>query len=66
MREYQVEWTCKLCGHQHQFRVQRNPSELDDWPNKFDDMACKNQECGMEQDVRTRDCTITEINLTQG
>ena len=57
MKHYKVEWNCKLCGQKHEFN--RSLSDLDDWPNKFDDLECENAECGLSQDVPTRSCTIT-------
>ena len=60
MRLYNVEWSCKLCGHLQSFR--HGLSEMDDWPNKFEDMECENQDCGQIQDVPTRSCTINQIN----
>jgi hypothetical protein len=60
MKEYKIEWTCRLCGQKHEFS--RSLTELDDWPNKFDDLECENQECRMSQDVAVRSCTITPVS----
>jgi hypothetical protein len=60
MKNFKVEWTCKLCGDKHEFS--RTLSELDDWPNKFDDLECENKDCGYSQDVPTRSCTITPMS----
>lgn len=59
MKQYKVEWNCKLCGQRHEFH--RSLSDFDDWPNKLDDLECQNPECGLSQDVPTRSCTITLI-----
>ena len=40
----------------HSFRHSVN--EDDGWPNKFE-LTCENAECGQEQDVPFRDCTVT-------
>jgi hypothetical protein len=59
VKQFNVEWTCKLCGQVNRIRqVLGNP---DEWPNKFDDLQCDNEECGNAQDVPTRSCTVTEI-----
>ena len=59
MQVYQVQWECISCGHQHEFRHGLNDN--DEWPNKFDDRECENPECGHEQDVAFRNCTVTPI-----
>ncbi|MDA2913835.1 hypothetical protein MYX77_07750 [Acidobacteriia bacterium AH_259_A11_L15] len=47
------------CSHTHTFR--HVLGEFDDWPNKFEDMKCENEDCGHVQDVRFQSCTVTEI-----
>jgi hypothetical protein len=59
MAVYTVEWSCKLCGQGHSFLEEI--SELDGWPNKFDDLRCENPDCGQIQDVPMRSCTVTEM-----
>jgi hypothetical protein len=59
MKVHEIQWECISCGHQHSFR--RGLAEGDDWPNKFDDLECENPDCGHEQDVALRKCTVTEI-----
>jgi hypothetical protein len=59
MPVYKVEWQCKLCGQPHSFLTE--VSELDGWPNKFDDMCCENEDCGQIQDVPARSCTMTQV-----
>ena len=59
MTVYTVDWYCKLCGQPHSFL--KEVSELDGWPNKFDDMRCENEDCGQIQDVPVRSCTMTEM-----
>jgi len=58
-RIYDVEWECLSCSHPHKFR--RVLAELDDWPNKFEDLKCENPDCGHVQDVRFQSCTVTEV-----
>ena len=59
MPVYTVEWSCKLCGQGHSFL--KEISELDGWPNKFDDLRCENPDCGQIQDVPMRSCAVTEM-----
>jgi hypothetical protein len=59
MTVYTIEWSCQLCGHQHSFL--KEISEIDGWPNKFEDMRCENEDCGHIQDVPTRSCNMTEV-----
>jgi hypothetical protein len=58
MQVYVVEWECASCGRQHSFRYGLN--QQDGWPNKFE-LTCQNVECGQEQDVPFRRCTIALI-----
>ncbi len=60
MRLYNVDWSCKLCGQSHSFQHQL--SEMDEWPNKFEDMECENPDCTQVQDVPMRSCTINQID----
>ena len=59
MKVFEIQWECISCGHPHSFR--RGLSDGDEWPNKFDDLECENPDCGHEQDVAFRKCTVTEI-----
>jgi hypothetical protein len=61
MQVFLVEWECGSCGERHSFRHSIN--EDDGWPNKFE-LTCENAECGQEQDVPFRDCTVTPIGQT--
>jgi hypothetical protein len=58
LQVYLVEWVCGSCGERQSFRHIVN--EDDGWPNKFE-LTCANPECGQEQDVSFRDCTVTPI-----
>jgi len=55
---YLVEWECVSCGDRHSFRHSIN--EADGWPNKFE-LTCGNADCGQEQDVPFRACTVTPV-----
>jgi rubredoxin len=59
MQAYLVEWECPSCGRKQSFR--RVVSEEDGWPNKFEDLQCKNEDCGQVQDVPFRVCTATPV-----
>ena len=59
MLVYLVQWECLSCGHAHSFR--HSISEDDGWPNKFE-LTCENSDCGQEQDVPFRACTVTPID----
>ncbi len=59
MTVFLVEWECGNCGHLHSFR--HGVNEDDGWPNKFE-LNCGNAECGQEQDVPFRACTVTPID----
>ena len=63
MKVYEIQWECISCGHPHSFR--RGLSDGDEWPNKFDDLECENPDCGHEQDVAFRACTVTPIEGTE-
>jgi hypothetical protein len=58
MRVFLVKWECGSCGQIHSFR--HGVNEGDGWPNKFE-LTCTNLECGLEQDVPFRACTVTLI-----
>lgn len=59
MRVFRVEWECGSCGQVHSFR--HSVDEDLGWPNKFE-LTCENPECGQEQDVPFRACTVTPID----
>ena len=58
MPVYLVEWECVSCGKKHSFR--QGVQDEDGWPNKFE-LTCDNPDCGQEQDVPFRSCTVTPI-----
>ena len=61
-KTYLVEWTCRLCGKMQSFL--KAVSDMDGWPNKFDDLKCGDDECGFSQDVPVRSCTIQEAGAS--
>ena len=58
LQTYLVQWDCRSCGRRHEFR--HALQEEDGWPNKFE-LTCENPDCGQEQDVPFRACTVTFI-----
>lgn len=58
---YIVRWECISCGQEHAFR--HTLSEFADWPNKFEDLRCENEECGQLQEVPFRKCTVEPFTL---
>jgi hypothetical protein len=63
MQVYLIAWECPSCGWKQSFR--RGLNEEDGWPNKFEDLQCKNEECGRVQDVPFRACRATPIEGTE-
>ena len=59
METYLVEWECTSCGRKHAFRYAL--SEESEWPSKFADLRCENEECGQVQDVPFRACIATPL-----
>jgi hypothetical protein len=57
---YTVTWECISCSQEHSFRY--TPRSDDDWPNKFE-FTCTNPECGQQQDVPFRHCTVEAFTL---
>lgn len=60
MQIFTIEWECGSCGQHHSFQHSANPD--DGWPNKFE-LTCENTDCGQEQDVPFRACTVTPLEL---
>ncbi|HVZ60514.1 MAG TPA: hypothetical protein VG892_06970 [Terriglobales bacterium] len=56
---YTVTWGCISCDQEHSFR---HAVSDDIWPNKFE-LQCQNPECGQEQDVPFRKCTVEPFTL---
>ncbi len=61
---YVVTWECLSCGQEHCFRY--TLTELGDWPNKFEDLACANPDCGHVQEVAFRKCRVEPFTLSSG
>ncbi len=61
---YVVKWECISCGQEHSFRY--TLPELGDWPNKFEDLACANADCGQVQEVPFRKCRVEPFTLSSG
>ena len=59
MQVFHVEWESASCGQKHSFR--HGLHEGNGWPNKFE-LICENAECGQEQDVPFRLCTVTALD----
>jgi hypothetical protein len=59
MQVFLVEWECGSCGQKHSFRHAIQDEDV--WPNKFE-LSCENSDCGQEQDVPFRACTVTALN----
>jgi len=56
MQVYQVNWECISCGQPNSFRHSIN--EEHGLPNTFE-LTCENKDCGQQQDVSFRACTVT-------
>ena len=61
---YVVTWECLSCGEEHSFR--HILPEGGDWPNKFEDLECKNRGCGQVQDVPFRKCRVEPFVFSSG
>ncbi len=61
---YIVRWECISCGQEHAFRY--TLPELGDWPNKFENLECENEDCRQVQEVPFRKCTVEPFTLSSG
>ena len=61
---YVVTWECLSCGQEHAFRY--TLPEDGEWPNKFEDLECKNLDCCQVQDVPFRKCHVEPFVLSTG